>query len=134
MMTRSMSRIAELEARIAELEKENAKLKKENEWLDYEPDIGMPGFEDDFGPKLIKAELRFLDKYLVPNYFWKQCFERSSEWSDFKWKQFKKYVINWACKGELNEIMEELMDNFIKEREEDTDDEDESSATRCSVS
>ena len=117
MMTRSMSRIAELEARIAELEKENAKLKKENESLQKEDDK------------------RFLNKYLVPDFFLKEHFisymDMGEEWSDDKWDEFKEFVTKWALTGEMNEIIVELMKNFISEKEdeedtdEDTDDEDE---------
>ena len=61
--------------------------------------------------------------------FSKEELEWAKEWSDDKWDEFKEFVINWAVKGELNEIMEELMDNFISENE--GNDEDEEDPDRC---
>ena len=91
-----------LYARIAELEMENEALKKKNEALQKEDDE------------------RFLNKYLVPNFFLKEHFisYMEEEWSDDKWYDFKEYVNKWACTGELNEIMEELMKNFESDYEE----------------
>ena len=99
-----------LYARIAELEKENEKLKEENEALQKEDDK------------------RFLNKYLVPNFFLKEHFisYMEEEWSDDKWYDFKEYVNKYACTGELNEIMEELMKNFESDYEEEDESEDES--------
>jgi ATP-dependent Clp protease ATP-binding subunit ClpA len=64
MMTRSQTRIAELEARIAELEKENAKLKKETKEYEavkelyqqlYDEDLSCDIFND---PDKLKERLR----------------------------------------------------------------------------
>ena len=113
-MSSTMENGNSLYARIAELEKENEELKKENEALQKEDNK------------------RFLNKYLVSNLcllnvlvLIKEHFAWAEEWSDDKWYDFKEYVIKWACTGELNEIMEELMKNFESDYDEDDEDIDE---------
>ena len=105
---------AELEKTNNELKEKNEELKKENEALQKEDDK------------------RFLNKYLVPNFFLKEHFEWADEWSDLKWYDFKRYVSKWACAGELNDIMKEIMDNWEYDDDEEEDEsEDEEVCKNC---
>lgn len=55
-----------------------------------------------------KIEKYFLEKYIVPNYFLPEHLGVEQDEID----EFKEFVIKWACSGELNEIMAELLENF----------------------
>jgi len=68
----------------------------------------------------VDAERSFLNQYLVPNFYEKDHLAKS--WSDEKWDKFKEFVMKWACTGEMNEIMEELMVNFDEGYETDEED------------
>jgi hypothetical protein len=65
----------------------------------------------------------FLTTYLVPNYYLKE--HLCEDYTDERWERFKNFVGNWACRGEMDEIMNELKVNFEKEEEEEEDDEEE---------
>jgi hypothetical protein len=50
----------------------------------------------------------FLAKYIVPNYFLPEHLGVKDE----EVEAFKKYVLGWACMGECNDIMKDLLVNF----------------------
>eukprot|EP00964_Phaeocystis_antarctica_P080837 scaffold50496_cov69-Phaeocystis_antarctica.AAC.4 len=118
MMTRSQTRIAELETRIAELEKENETLKKEN-------------------AENLKGEVKVEDKcvwYYACGYdvkFYFKTEEEADEW----WEWYETTVGKDSIEGDIYQVWKHDPDGqarfqaeFIKEdgsTDEDTDDEDE---------
>ena len=114
MMTRSQTRIAQLEARISELEKENETLKKEN-------------------AENLKGEVKVEDKcvwYYACGYdvkFYFKTEEEADEW----WEWYKTTVGEDSIEGDIYQVWKHDPDGqarfqaeFIKE-DDDEDDEDE---------
>ena len=114
MMTRSQTRIAELEARITELEKENETLKKEN-------------------AENLKGEVKVEDEcvwYYAHGYdvkFYFKTEEEADEW----WEWYKTTVGKDSIEGDIYQVWKHDPDGqarfqaeFIKE-DDDEDDEDE---------
>ena len=107
MMTRSQTRIAELEARIAELEKENKPLKKENEKLTFLKTLFLRPVKE-----YADTDSRFLAADLLTLTFSKKEFEWATEWSDDKWDDFKEFVNKSDSIYDIvkEDLLEQLMD------------------------
>ena len=69
---------------------------------------------------------RFLNKYLVPNFYSKEHFERTKEWSDDKWDDFKRFVDNSDSIYEIvkDDLLKQLMDDFIDEKKREEEEEE----------
>ena len=57
----------------------------------------------------------FLDTYIVPNFYTPEDLGLK----DDEVNDFKIFVENWALSGDCNEIMEELIENFREDRQEE---------------
>ena len=60
-------------------------------------------------------------KYIIPNYYLPEHLGLNDDEVD----DFKEFVKDWGMSGELQEIMEELRDNFRAQREEENEEDEE---------
>lgn len=67
----------------------------------------------------IKKE--FLAKYIVPNFYKPEHFEKMEDWNQEKIEKFKNYMIKQICYHDaIREIVEEYIQHFEEEEEEES--------------
>ena len=76
-----------------------------------------------------KAEKKLVDemlsKFIIPNWYKPNHFEQMKGWDEEKVERFKDYLSKCVCShDEIKEYVEEVLNNFIGDHEDEDDDED----------
>ncbi len=95
----------DIEEALAEQEKQ---IEKDN--LESENEL-ITKLIEDLKNANIKNKKTFLDTYIVPNYYTPVQIGLK----DDEVEGFKEFIKQWACRGEMCEIMKELIENFRDE-------------------